>query len=101
MDDITQARHNFVLAFQIWVDQNGNHLAPVVLTSMVKDIPLSVQRVIGEAVSGNFVGGERYFGLTEGAVSYAVDADNRITGNSEKLNRFIIRPTGRRKTPAL
>ena len=61
----------------IWVDQNGNHLAPVVLTSMVKEIPLSVKRVIGEAVSDGFVGGERYFGLTEGAVSYAVDAHNR------------------------
>ena len=61
----------------IWVDQNGNHLAPVVLTSMVKAIPLSVKRVIGEAVSDSFVGGERYFGLTEGAVYYAVDAHNR------------------------
>ena len=61
----------------IWVDQNGNHLAPVVLTSMVKEIPLSVKRVIGESVSDGFVGGERYFGLTEGAVYYAVDAHNR------------------------
>ena len=82
--------------FIIWVDQNGNHLAPVVLTSMVKDIPLSVQRVIGEAVSDNFVGGERYFGLEEGAVSYAVDADNRdllsdeIIASVEMLRAAII-----------
>ena len=61
----------------IWVDQNGNHLAPVVLTSTVKEIPLSVQRVIGEAISKNFVDGERYFGLKEEAVYYAVDAHNR------------------------
>lgn len=49
---------------------------PVVLTSMVKEIPLSVQRVIREAVSDSFVGGERYFGLKEGAVYYAVDEHN-------------------------
>ena len=80
----------------IWVDQNGNHLAPVVLTSMVKEIPLSVKRVIGEAVSGNFVGGERYFGLKAGAVSYAVDADNRdllsddLIASVEMLKAAII-----------
>lgn len=61
----------------IWVDQNGNYLAPVVLTSMAKEIPVSVYRVIGEAVSGDFVSGTRYFGLKEGDVYYVVDRYNR------------------------
>ena len=71
-------------------------MAPVVLTSMVKEIPLSVKRVIGEAVSDNFVGGERYFGLKAGAVSYAVDEHNRdllsddLIASVEMLKAAII-----------
>ena len=64
--------------FIIWVDSNGNHLAPgIVLTSMTKEIPTSVQRIIREAAEGNFMGGIRYFGLKDGGVSYAVDEHNQ------------------------
>ena len=64
--------------FIIWVDSNGNHLAPgLVLTSMTKEIPASVQRIIQETVDGNFMAGVRYFGLKDGGVSYAVDEHNQ------------------------
>ena len=64
--------------FIIWVDSNGNHLAPgIVLTSMTKEISASVQRIIQEAVDGNFMAGVRYFGLEDGGVSYAVDEHNQ------------------------
>ena len=64
--------------FIIWVDSNGNHLAPgLVLTSMTKEIPVSVQRIIKETVEGNFMAGVRYFGLEDGGVSYAVDEHNQ------------------------
>ena len=64
--------------FIIWVDSNGNHLAPgIVLTSMVKEIPASVQRIIREASEGNFMAGVRYFGIADGGVSYAVDEHNQ------------------------
>ena len=64
--------------FIIWVDANGNHLAPgLVLTSMTKEIPASVYRIIRETVEGNFMAGVRYFGLTDGGVSYAVDEHNQ------------------------
>ena len=64
--------------FIIWVDSNGNHLAPgIVLTSMTKEIPTSVQRIIREAAEGNFMAGVRYFGLADGGVSYAVDEHNQ------------------------
>ena len=36
----------------IWVDQNGNSLAPVVLTSMAKEIPVSVYRVMEARFAG-------------------------------------------------
>ena len=63
--------------FIIWVDSNGNHLAPgLVLTSMTKEIPTSVQRIIRETAEGNFMAGVRYFGLEDGDVSYAVDEHN-------------------------
>ncbi len=64
--------------FIIWVDSNGNHLAPgIVLTSMTKEIPASVHRIIREATEGNFMAGIRYFGLKDGNVSYAVDEHNQ------------------------
>ena len=64
--------------FIIWVDSNGNHLAPgLVLTSMTKEIPASVLRIIHETVEDEFMAGIRYFGLKDGGVSYAVDEHNQ------------------------
>ena len=64
--------------FIIWVDSNGNHLAPgIVLTSMTKEISASVQRIIRETVENNFTAGIRYFGLKDGGVSYALDEHNQ------------------------
>ncbi len=83
--------------FIIWVDTNGNHLAPgIVLTSMAKEIPASVQRIIAETVEGNFMAGIRYFGLEDGAVSYAIDEHNQpllsddIIATVGSLNAQII-----------
>ena len=62
----------------IWVDSNGNPLAPgVVLTSMVKELSASVERIVQETVDGGFTAGVRYFGLADGGVSYALDEHNR------------------------
>ncbi len=64
--------------FIIWVDSNGNHLAPgIVLTSMTKEISTSVEHIIRETVDENFMAGIRYFGLKDGGVSYAVDEHNQ------------------------
>ena len=64
--------------YVIWVDSNGNHLAPgTVLTSMVKQIENSVYGVINEAINGTFMGGLRYQGLADGGVDYALDEHNR------------------------
>ena len=72
--------------FIIWVDSNGNHLAPgIVLTSMVKELSASVERVIGEAADGNFMAGVRYLGLEDGGVSYAVDEHNQSLLSDEIL----------------
>ena len=62
----------------IWVDSNGNPLAPGrVLTSMVKELSTSVERIVQETAAGNFMAGIRYFGLKDGGVSYAVDEHNQ------------------------
>lgn len=64
--------------FIIWVDSNGNYLAPgIVLTSMTKEISASVQRIIRETAAENFIAGIRYFGLEDGEVSYALDEHNQ------------------------
>ena len=83
--------------FIIWVDSNGNHLAPgLVLTSMTKEIPTSVQRIIREIAEGNFMAGIRLFGVAEGDVSYAVDEHNQsllsddIIDTVESLKAKII-----------
>ncbi len=64
--------------YVIWVDSNGNHLAPgTVLTSMVKQIENSIYSVINETINGTFMGGIRYQGLADGGVDYALDEHNR------------------------
>ena len=91
--EAAQAQQKFI----IWVDSNGNHLAPgLVLTSMTKEIPASVQRIIRETAEGNFMAGIRYFGLADGGVSYAVDEHNQpllsddIIATVESLKAKII-----------
>lgn len=72
----------------IWVDSNGNHLAPgIVLTSMAKEIPTSVQRIIEETVEDNFMSGVRYLGLEDGGVYYAVDEHNQSLLSDEIIDR--------------
>ena len=66
--------------FIIWVDSNGNHLAPgIVLTSMTKEIPASVQRIIQETAKDNFMAGIRYFGIADGGVSYTPVSYTHLT----------------------
>ena len=81
----------------IWVDSNGNHLAPgIVLTSMVKELSASVEKIVQETAAGNFMAGVRYFGLKDGGVSYAVDEHNRsllsddLVATVESLKAKII-----------
>ena len=88
-----QAQQKFI----IWVDSNGNHLAPrLVLTSMTKEISASVERIIRETAEGNFMAGVRYFGIADGGVSYAVDEHNRpllpddIIATVESLKAKIV-----------
>ena len=69
-----QAQQKYI----VWVDSNGNHLAPgIVLTSMVKELAASVEKVIRETVEDKFIPEVRYFGLEDGGVSYAVDEHNQ------------------------
>ncbi len=74
--------------FIIWVDSNGNHLAPgIVLTSMTKEISASVERIIQETIEGEFTPGIRYFGLADGGVSYAVDEHNETLLSDEIIEK--------------
>ncbi len=91
--EAAQAQGKYV----IWVDSNGNHLAPgTVLTSMVKQIENSVYGVINETIDGTFMGGLRYQGLVDGGVDYALDEHNRselsdeIIATVESLRAKII-----------
>lgn len=62
----------------IWVDSNGNHLAPgLVLTSVIKGVEISVYETIKRVQAGNFSGGLKDYGLKEGGVEYIVDDANR------------------------
>ena len=91
--EAAQAQQKYI----IWVDSNGNHLAPgLVLTSMVKEIAASAQMVIRETVEGEFLAGPRYIGLEGGGVSYALDEYNQpllsddIVATVESLKAKII-----------
>ena len=62
----------------IWVDSNGNNLAPgLVLTSVIKGVEISVYETIKSAQEGSFSGGRKDYGLKEGGVEYIVDDVNR------------------------
>ncbi len=91
--EAAQAQEKYI----IWVDSNGNHLAPgIVLTSMVKELSASVEKIIRETVDGNFMAGVRYLGLEDGGVSYALDEHNQpllsddIVATVESLKADII-----------
>ena len=91
--EAAQETQNYI----IWVDSNGNGLAPgIVLTSMAKEIPASVLRIIKETIEGNFMSGVRYFGLEDGGVYFAVDEHNmpllsdEIIAKVEALKEKII-----------
>jgi basic membrane protein A len=74
--------------YLIWVDANGNHLAPgLVLTSMIKGVELSIYQTIQSVVAGNFTGGTKVYGLKEGGIEYIVDDNNRELLSAEILNR--------------
>ena len=72
----------------IWVDANGNHLAPgLVLTSMIKGVELAVYQTIQAAVEDSFTGGIKLYGLKEGGIEYIIDANNQEVLSAEILKR--------------
>ena len=72
----------------IWVDSNGNNLAPgLVLTSVIKGVEISVYETIKSVQEGNFSGGLKDYGLKEGGVAYIVDDSNRALLPDEILKQ--------------
>jgi basic membrane protein A len=72
----------------IWVDSNGNNLAPgLVLTSVIKGVEISVYETIKSVQEGNFSGGLKDYGLKEGGVEYIVDDVNRALLPDEILEQ--------------
>lgn len=64
--------------FVIGVDSNQNWVKPGrVLTSMVKRLDKAVRETIGDVQRGSFQSGEFDWGLTNGAIDFAVDEYNR------------------------
>jgi len=63
--------------FSIGVDSNQNYIHPgSVLTSMVKRVDLAVFEAMKDAKSGNWKGGIKVLGLSDGGVDYAIDEYN-------------------------
>ena len=72
----------------IWVDSNGNNLAPgLVLTSVIKGVEISVYETIKSVQEGNFAGGLKDYGLKEGGVEYIIDDVNRALLSDEILEQ--------------
>ena len=75
----------------IWVDSNGNHLAPgLVLTSVIKGVEMSVYETIKSVQEGNFAGGLKDYGLKKGGVEYIVDDVNRELLPDEILKQVEV-----------
>ena len=63
--------------YAIGVDSNQNGIKPGhVATSMLKRVDTAVYDIIKDQVAGKFVAGDRYFGLKDKGVDYAVDENN-------------------------
>ena len=72
----------------IWVDSNGNNLAPgLVLTSVIKGVEISVYETIKSVQEGNFSGGLKDYGLKNGGVEYIIDDFNRDLLSDEILEQ--------------
>ena len=72
----------------IWVDSNGNNLAPgLVLTSVIKGVEISIYETIKSVQEGNFSGGLKDYGLKGGGVEYIVDEVNRALLSDEILGQ--------------
>lgn len=72
----------------IWVDSNGNNLAPgLVLTSVIKGVEISVYETIKNVQEGNFSAGLKDYGLKQGGVEYIVDDFNRALLSDEILEQ--------------
>ena len=72
----------------IWVDSNGNNLAPgLVLTSVIKGVEISVYETIKSVQEGNFSAGLKDYGLKQGGVEYIVDDVNRALLSDEILEQ--------------
>ena len=72
----------------IWVDSNGNNLAPgLVLTSVIKGVEMSVYETIKSVQEGSFSGGLKDYGLKKGGVEYIVDEVNRELLSDEILKQ--------------
>ena len=72
----------------IWVDSNGNHLAPgLVLTSVIKGVEMSVYETIKSVQEGSFSSGLKDYGLKKGGVEYIVDDVNRELLSDEILKQ--------------
>ena len=72
----------------IWVDSNGNNLAPgLVLTSVIKGVEISVYETIKSVQEGNFSGGLKEYGLKEGGVEYIIDDVNRALLSDDILEQ--------------
>ena len=75
----------------IWVDSNGNNLAPgLVLTSVIKGVEISVYETIKSVQEGSFSGGLKDYGLKEGGVEYIVDDVNRELLPDEILEQVEV-----------
>lgn len=78
------------MKYIIWVDSNGNYLAPgIVLTSMVKEISFSVQTIINETVNGMFMPGIRFIGI-DGGVDYTLDEHNQHSLTDDIIDQVEI-----------
>jgi basic membrane protein A len=91
--------------YAIGVDSDQYYEAPgYILTSMVKNVDVSVYETVEDYLKGNFKGGLKEFGLKEGGVGYVYDEHNKdlipqtVIKKVEELKKMIIE--GKIKVPS-
>lgn len=72
----------------IGVDSNQNSIKPgFILTSMLKRVDSAIYNIIKLENEGNFTGGNKYYGLADKGVDYAIDEHNQSLIDKETYNK--------------
>lgn len=85
--------------YGIGVDTDQRYLGPFIITSAVKRVDVAVGRTVAEVHAGKLIGGDRTFGVADGAVGFATPSSVVPAGVVARTRQFMTKIAQRKITP--